>query len=152
MNTSGSKAMNRNQTTPPAGRDTIENLDVQSTIPPDHIASRPSNPLPRLSARSGNRLIIVDVDQIDWIEADDNYSKIWVGPNCLKRREPMYHLEDRLGHYGFTRISRSTIVNLGRVCELQRLPYGKYEAILADGRQLEVTRSYARRTRAALRF
>lgn len=144
--------MNRNQTAPPAGRDTSESVDGQSTIPPDNVARQPSSPLPRLSARSGKRLIIVNLDQIDWIQADDNYSKIWVGPNCLKRREPMYCLEDRLGHHGFTRISRSTIVNLGRVAELQRLPHGKYEAILADGRQLEVTRTYARRTRAALQF
>ncbi len=144
--------MNRNQPDPTVGHHLGASVHWQSDFPAEGSAYEAPGPPPRLSAKSGKRIVIVKVTQIDWIESDDNCSRIWVGPDCLTRREPMYRLEDRLRSQGFTRISRSTIVNLDRVSELERLPHGEYEAILADGRQLKITRSYARQTRAALRI
>ena len=144
--------MNRNPPDPTVDQNLDANVRWQSDLSPEGSAPEAPSPQPRLSAKSGRRIVLVKVTQIDWIESDDNCSRIWVGPDCLTRREPMYRLEDRLRSQGFTRISRSAIVNLDRISELEPLPHGEYEAILADGRQLKITRSYARQTRAALRI
>ena len=44
---------------------------------------------PRLAVRSGHRLVLVDVGEIDWIEADDNYVTIWRGTETLTMRGPL---------------------------------------------------------------
>jgi two-component system LytT family response regulator len=48
------------------------------------------------------------------------------------------------------RISRSTIVNLDRVKELQPLFYGDYVVILHNGSRLNMTRNYRDRLEAII--
>jgi two-component system LytT family response regulator len=57
-------------------------------------------------------------------------------------RETLATLETRLAPDKFVRISRSAIVNLGRVKELKRLFYGGYELMLQDGTKLTLSRRY----------
>ena len=54
----------------------------------------------------------------------------------------MTRLEARLPAAKFLRIHRSTIVNTGRIKELQPWFQGDYVVILADGTQLTSSRSY----------
>ena len=54
-------------------------------------------------------------------------------------RETMTAMEARLAGAGFMRISRSALVNLSRVKELQPLAAGQYVVILQSGARLEMT-------------
>jgi two-component system LytT family response regulator len=54
-------------------------------------------------------------------------------------RETMAALEERLGPAGFLRISRSTLVNLGRIRELKPLGAGEYCVLLQNGTRLAMT-------------
>lgn len=104
----------------------------------------------RLSVRNGRRWIIVKVPQIDWIHSDDNYSKLWIGTNCVTLRSTICRLERQLQPHGFARISRFIIVNLDRVTEFLPLPHARYQVVLSNGTRLRVTRAYVHRTRVAL--
>ena len=57
-------------------------------------------------------------------------------------RKTLNDLADRLGGDGFSRISRSVIVNLDRICELTPLKRGEYQVELHSGTHLKLTRSY----------
>jgi two-component system LytT family response regulator len=53
----------------------------------------------------------------------------------------MRALEEKLCPKSFQRISRSAIVNLTRIRELQPMGKGEYTVILANGKQLTMSRS-----------
>ena len=96
----------------------------------------------RLVVRSGGRILILRVDDIDWIEAAANYVKLHVGPRVYLLRETMNRLEEKLDPARFIRIHRSTIVRVDRIRELEPLFQGDYLVILQDGSRLTSSRSY----------
>jgi two-component system LytT family response regulator len=95
----------------------------------------------RLIVRSGGRIIFLRVEEIDWIEAADNYVCLHVGRESHLLRGTMASVEQRLDARKFLRIHRSTIVNLDRVRELAPLFHGDYAVRLRDGTELVLSRN-----------
>jgi len=96
----------------------------------------------RLAIRDGGRILFLQPDEIDWIEAEGNYVRLHVGKESHLLRETMSAVERRLASMKFLRVSRSTIVNLERVTEWQPLFHGDSVVILRDGTRLTVSRVY----------
>jgi two-component system LytT family response regulator len=96
----------------------------------------------RLAVKSSGRVLFLKTDDIDWIEAADNYVSLHIGNESHLHRETMSALEDRLPPNKFLRISRSTIVNVDRIKELQPLFHGEYAVILRNGTRLTLSRSH----------
>ena len=96
----------------------------------------------RLAIKTAGRVILLKIDDIDWVEAADNYVSLHVGNESHLHRETMSTLETKLPADKFMRISRSTIVNVERVKELQPLFHGEYSVILRNGTRLTLSRSY----------
>ena len=96
----------------------------------------------RIAVRSNGHVVFVKTEEVDWIEAADNYVCLHTGPDNHLLRETMNAIETRLDKDKFLRIHRSTIVNLDRVKELQPWFRGDYLVILQDGTQLTLSRSY----------
>jgi len=96
----------------------------------------------RLAIRDGGRVVFLQPDEIDWIEAEGNYVRLHVGKESHLLRETMSSTEGRLVSKKFLRVSRSTIVNLERVKEWQPLFHGDSVVILRDGTRLTVSRVY----------
>jgi two-component system LytT family response regulator len=99
----------------------------------------------RLAIKVDGRVLFVRTAEIDWVEAEGNYVKLHVGAASHLFRETLSALEADLPPDRFLRISRSAIVNLDAVKELQPLFYGDYAVILRDGRQLTLSRNYRER-------
>jgi len=113
--------------------------------------ARPPVPtLHRLAVRVNERTLFVRVPDIDYLEAAGNYVVLHCGKENHVIRETMATLEGQLPA-GFLRISRSTIVNLDRVKELQSMTAGEHVVLLRDGRQLPMTRGL-REVEERLRF
>jgi two-component system LytT family response regulator len=74
-------------------------------------------PLARLMVREGERIRFLPVEEIDWIEAADNYVVVHVGAAEHLLRETLASLEARLA--GFARVHRRALVNLAAVLELR---------------------------------
>ncbi len=98
-------------------------------------------PADRLVIRDGDRVVFLEADQIDWIEAADYYVEIHVGPTAYLHRETMQHLALALDPERFVRIHRSRLVNRGRIRVLRTRGRGHLTVILADGTELRVARS-----------
>lgn len=99
----------------------------------------------RLAVKTDGRVLLVKFADIDWVEAADNYVNLHVGRDSHLMRETMNSLEQRLDPERFVRISRSTIVNLDRIRELQPMFHGDYSVILRDGTKLALSRNYRER-------
>lgn len=98
--------------------------------------------LERMAIKTGGRVIFVKTSDIDWVEAADNYVNLHVGNESHLHRETLTALAERLPPRKFMRISRSTIVNVDRIKELQPLFHGEYAVILRSGATLTLSRSY----------
>ena len=102
---------------------------------------KPKN-VERLLVKTQGRVLLVKVGDLDWIEAADNYVTLHVGKDAHMMRETMTALEGRLPSDRFMRISRSTIVNVERIQELQPMFHGEYIVVLKNGAKLTLSRSY----------
>ena len=96
----------------------------------------------RLVVRTPERAIFLRTETIDWIEAAGKFVHLHVGRVVHALRESMAELEQELDPARFLRISRSAIVNLERIQEVQPWFQGDYVLILTDGTRLTSTRGY----------
>jgi two-component system LytT family response regulator len=107
--------------------------------------------LTRLMIKVSGRVMLLKVEEIDFIEAEGNYAKLNVGRKAHLLREKMNDLEGQLDPEKFVRIHRSIIVNLERIKELQPHFNGDYIVVLEDGRQLRLSRTRRENLEARLR-
>jgi two-component system LytT family response regulator len=99
----------------------------------------------RILVKSSDRISIVEVGQIDWIESAGNYVQIHLGKVTHLLRDTMKNMERRLDPKLFARIQRKIIVNMGRIKELRPLLHGDYVVVLHDGVRLRLSRQYSHR-------
>jgi len=104
----------------------------------------------RIAIRTGGHVVLVKTQNIDWVEAADNYVCLHCGGETHVVRETMNSFERRLDTNRFLRIHRSTIVNLDRIKEMQPWFRGDYQVVLHDGTKLTLSRSYRDRLRTVL--
>jgi len=105
-------------------------------------AQTKTQPDRRFVVRAGGRVVFLDIDEIDWLEAAANYVKVHVGKDVYQLREGIGRMVERLDPEQFVRIHRSTIANVRRVRELQPCNSGEYIVVLKDGKELSCSRGY----------
>ncbi len=82
---------------------------------------------------------VLPVRDIDWIEAADNYSRIWMGARSYLLREPLRALETRVRPHGFVRAHRRALVPVGAVRELKWTDR-ELVVVLSSGVEIQVSR------------
>jgi two-component system LytT family response regulator len=108
----------------------------------------PQRSLKRLAVRSAGKTIFVDVADIDWVEAAENYVQIHAGRVEHLLHVTMAALEKSLDPELFLRIHRSVIVNVRRIKQLQAVMHGEYVITLSNGVRLQSGRIYSEKLRA----
>ncbi|HLH56846.1 MAG TPA: LytTR family DNA-binding domain-containing protein [Verrucomicrobiae bacterium] len=96
--------------------------------------------LRRLTVKTPDRVIFVEVEDIDAIEAAGKYAIVHVGKENHVLRETMNWLESHLPPQQFLRISRSVIVNLNRIREVQPMFKGENAIVLKSGKSYPTTK------------
>lgn len=96
----------------------------------------------RLVIRAKGRIIFLNSDEIDWIEASANYVRLNVGKESYLVRETIGRISDRLNPNHFVRIHRSTIVDVRKIKELIPVNSGEYIVVLTNGKELSCSRGY----------
>jgi DNA-binding LytR/AlgR family response regulator len=96
--------------------------------------------LRQLVARVGQLDVIIPLDVIDYIKADDVYAAVVVHPKRHLVRTSLDALEAALDPRMFTRIHRSYIVRIERVSAVRRRPGGRTETVMTCGAVLPVSR------------
>jgi two-component system LytT family response regulator len=117
--------------------------DREVTPPPAPApAAAPEPWVHRLAIRDTGRVVFLDVDEIEYIEAADYYVQIHAGGKAYLHRETMQSLEARLDPERFMRIHRSAIVNSRRIRELRNEGRRDLVVVLTGGAELRVARSH----------
>jgi two-component system LytT family response regulator len=96
----------------------------------------------RLAIRSAGRIVFLDVEEIDWIEAAANYVRVHAGKDFHLMRESIGQMAEKLDSSRFVRVHRSAIVNAAKIRELQSCNGGEYLAVLRNGKSVPCSRGY----------
>lgn len=96
----------------------------------------------RLLIRRTDGAFFVRTDVIDWIEAAGKLVHVHAGKQVHVQREALARIERHLDPDQFVRISRSAIVNVDRIREIQPWFNGESLIILDDGSQVPTSRHY----------
>jgi two-component system, LytTR family, response regulator len=96
----------------------------------------------RLAVRTANRIVLLRISEIDWVEASGDYVSLHVGKKVWLMRTTIGAIDRRLAAHGFARIHRSTLVNVDRVRELRALACGEFAVLLHDGTEVKLSRGY----------
>lgn len=110
----------------------------------------PPRRLTRFAVRAGERTLFVPVEDVDRIEALQNYVQVHAGSATHLLHVPMNTIETVLDPERFLRIHRSHIVNVQRIAQLWSIAHGQYLVELTSGERLQSGRTYGERIRRAL--
>jgi len=113
-------------------------------------ARPPGQFLERVVVRDGSKVDIIPCDQLDYIEAQDDYVLLHAQGKRRLKQQTIAALEAALDPSRFVRIHRSYIVNLERIAGIE--PYSKDSrvALLSGGGRLPVSRAGYARLKALL--
>lgn len=98
--------------------------------------------LARVALRTAGRISFVNVEDILYVQAAENYVQLHLGSARHLLHVPIATFEASLDPERFLRIHRSLIVNVQQVRELETGPHGEYIVVLKDGTKLQSSRSY----------
>ena len=96
--------------------------------------------LNRFAIKTGDRTVFVKVEDVDYIESASNYVVLHTRSENHVLRDTLVNLATTLPPKSFLRISRSIMVNLDRVKELQPGIEGEHVVVLQNDKQLIMTR------------
>jgi two-component system LytT family response regulator len=97
--------------------------------------------LTRITVRVAQRVQVVRVADIDWIEAADYCARLHAGTSTHVVRVSLGTLERLLDPATFVRVHRSAIINLERLKEIVSDSSGDGTIVLADGTRVRLARS-----------
>jgi two-component system LytT family response regulator len=104
--------------------------------------ARATEEKPRLLAEFNGHLHVLDVVQVEMIEADRNYVSIRVGKDSFHARSTLQQAEQSLRSQPMLRISRSCLVNMNYVREVNRTLRGDFILTLAGGATVTSSEGY----------
>jgi len=114
--------------------DAIAPVPRNVTVEPEDSYAR------RILLRSGQHSYYIDAADIDWIEADGYYARIWVGVRSHLLRQSLSQLELTLDPAQFVRVHRSALVNAARVTSIRKTGLARYAAQLSTGTVVPLSR------------
>lgn len=104
----------------------------------------------RVALQASGRTIFVELEDVDWMQAAENYVELHVGSTSHLLHVTMNALERSLSPKLFLRIHRSLIVNIRRIREIEPTMYGESVITLTNGVRLQSGRSYRARIKALM--
>ncbi len=95
----------------------------------------------RIVVKDGTEIKIIPINEVDYIEAYDDYVKIYQGKKYILKKQTMNHFEQVLPKDQFIRIHRSYILNANQLTKIESYEKNSYVAILKSGTSIPISRS-----------
>lgn len=95
----------------------------------------------RIVVKTGSKVKIIPAHEILYLEADDDFVKIFTAEGSFLKNKTMSFYEQSLDAAQFVRVHRSYIVQINQITKIE--PYQKetHLAILRDGKQIPVSKT-----------
>lgn len=95
----------------------------------------------RVVVKNGSDISIIPSDDIFYIEAYDDYVKIFTKDSYHLKKKTMNYYEQVLDATTFFRAHRSYIINLNQLTKIEPLEKNTYVALLKNGKRVPLSRS-----------
>lgn len=113
---------------------------VQQLLGGLHLAPK-NDYLRKLSVKVGNKIKFIPVEQVIWIEAENQYVRIHTAGTSYLQRQSLQHLETLLSPEEFYRIHRSALVCLNAIRQIEPYFKGDYTVYLEGGAKVKLSRN-----------
>lgn len=113
---------------------------------------KPVTAITRVVARKGNSINIIPVEQIRYVQAEDDYVMIYHNEGKALKQQTMKFYEESLPPDSFVRIHRSYIVRIQEIKKLEPYTKDNYVAVLHTGEKLPVSRTGYKMLKEELNF
>ena len=111
---------------------------VQKTL--DTMATSPVQQN-RLVVKTGTKVKIIPLHDIQYLEADDDYVKVITAEGQFLKNRTMQFYEDTLDPQQFVRVHRSYIVHVNQITRIDPYQKESYLAVLRNGKQIPVSKT-----------
>ncbi len=95
----------------------------------------------RIVVKNGTEIKIIPSKEIHYIEAYDDYVKIFTNDSYYLKKKTMNYFEQTLDPAIFYRTHRSFIVNLEQLTKIEQLEKNTYLTILKNGKKIPLSRA-----------
>lgn len=96
-------------------------------------------PLSRIVVKDRKEIVIIDVDKIYYLEAQDDYVEIHTAQGKWLKQQTMKYFEEALDETKFVRIHRKYILHLSELAKLDKLGKESYLVVLKSGASIPVS-------------
>lgn len=128
-------------------QDTKENLKELKK----HIQNS-TETLERVVVKTGSKIKVIPVEDIVWLESQDDYVMIYTSSGKYLKQETMKHFEEHLDSGKFIRVHRSYIVRLDAIVQLELYEKGSYLAVLNTGAKVKVSDTGYKNLKSKMNF
>ena len=97
--------------------------------------------LDRIVIKEGSKITVLPVENVKWIEAQDDYVLIYASDGKFLKEKTMKYFEEHLDPKQFVRIHRSYITALSRIKKIELLEKESYQITLEDKTSLPMSKS-----------
>lgn len=110
----------------------IQQLSERLPLPDEHA---------RIVIKDGTEIKIIPTAEVIYLEAYDDYVKIFTSNGMHLKKKTMSYYEQMLPKSDFIRIHRSFIIRISELSKIEQLDKNKYIAILRNGKQVPISRN-----------
>ncbi len=104
----------------------------------------------RIVVKTGSKIHIIPIQEVDYLEADDYYVKIHTEQGIFTKSRTLQYYEDALDSRQFVRVHRSYLVRVQQITRIDPYQKDAYTALLRTGARIPVSRTGYTRLRAVL--
>ncbi|HKG67273.1 MAG TPA: response regulator [Segetibacter sp.] len=95
----------------------------------------------RIVVKDGGKIKIIPVGQVQYLEAADDYVKIWISEGSFLKKKTMQYFEQLLQPHHFVRIHRSFIINTQLITRIDPYEKESHLVLLTSGAKLPVSKA-----------
>ena len=128
-----------------------EPTDQSITKLVEHVAEK-QEILDRVVVKTGSKIKVIPVEQILYVESQDDYVMIYSPEGKYLKQQTMKYFEQHLEPGKFLRIHRSYIVNIDTIKQLELYEKNTYLAVLTNGAKLKISDSGYKSLKNLMKF
>ncbi len=110
-------------------------------IPVIETAAQGAGQRNRVVVKDGNKIKIIPVNQIQYLEAADDYVKIVTSEGSFLKKRTMNFFEQSLANHNFVRVHRSYIVNSQLITRIDPYEKDSHQVLLSSGSKILVSKA-----------
>ncbi len=123
------KFLEKKNPNPPATTDLLETM------------SKTPGQQQRIVVKTGNKVKIIPLHEVQYLEADDDYVKIVTAEGQFLKNKTMQFYENMLDPQLFVRVHRSYIIQLNQITKIDPYQKESHLATLRNGKQIPVSKT-----------